>query len=139
MINAYYFRAHMYTLVPRQVREDMIWMADVGTDAVTIAVFEQDLYAARENIEVIHREAARVGLKLFAVPSRWGGQLAGAPKVPSMFTACHPETWVLNKDGTPYINPFCGPMSSVHHPDEQMACIARHLKSRTGCAISPDA
>ncbi len=116
MINAYYFRAHMYTLVPHQVRQDMAWMADAGTDAVTIAVLEQDLYAARENIDIIYREAARANLELFAVPSRWGGMVAGAPKVPSMFAATHPETWVINQDGSPYLTPFSGPLSSVHHP-----------------------
>jgi hypothetical protein len=61
-LNAYYFRAHMYTLVPRHVREDMEWMADIGTDAVTIGVLEQDLTAAVENIQIVHREAERAGL-----------------------------------------------------------------------------
>lgn len=103
----------MYTLVPDQVREDMEWIADTGTDAVTIAVLEQDLYAARENIETIHREAARVGLKLFAAPSRWAGQVAGAPRVPGLFTASHPETWVRNEDGTPYLSSYSGPMPSL--------------------------
>ena len=41
-LSAYYFRAHMYTMVPHQVREDMKWMADHGTDAVDVAVLEQE-------------------------------------------------------------------------------------------------
>ena len=53
LLNAYYLRHHMYTLVPRHVREDMAWLADQGTDAVSIAVLEQDLFASRYNIEII--------------------------------------------------------------------------------------
>lgn len=26
LLNAYYFRAHTYTMIPRQVREDLLWM-----------------------------------------------------------------------------------------------------------------
>ncbi len=32
--NAYYSRQPMYTLVPRHVREDMEWMASIGTNTV---------------------------------------------------------------------------------------------------------
>ena len=42
MLSAYYFRAHLYTIVPHQVQEDFSWMADHGTDAVVIGVLEQD-------------------------------------------------------------------------------------------------
>lgn len=115
-LSAYYFRAHTYTLVPRHVREDMEWMRDCGTDAVCVGVLEQDLYAAVENIERICEEANRVGMQVWAVPSRWGGLVAGCPKVPSYFTATHPETWMLQPNGAPYYNGVHGPMSSVHHP-----------------------
>jgi hypothetical protein len=115
-LSAYYFRAHMYTLVPHQVREDMAWMADVGTNAVCLAVLEQDFHAGRENIEIIAKEADRFGMEVFAVPSRWGGLVAGSPKVPSLFSVLHPETWMLQADGTPYTSSVCGVHSSVHHP-----------------------
>ena len=117
LVTAYYFRAHMYTMVPRHVREDLRWMADCGTDALSLAVLEQDLFAAVENIEIVCTEAAKVGLKVFATPSRWGGLTAGAPKVPSLFSANHPETWALAKDGRPVKSPqVSGVISSVHHP-----------------------
>jgi hypothetical protein len=70
LLNAYYFRGHMYTLVPRHVREDMKWMADVGTNIVSVAVLEQDFFAAVENIEIICNEAAKLGMEVWAVPSR---------------------------------------------------------------------
>lgn len=116
LVNAYYFRAQMYTLVPHQVRQDMQWMADAGTKVVSLAVLEQDLFAARENIEILAEQAQRVGMELWAVPSRWGGLVAGAPKVPSLFSASHPETWILRPDGRPSLSKVCGPASSVHHP-----------------------
>ncbi len=113
---AYYLRQHMYTLVPRHVREDMQWMADVGTHHVAVAVLEQDLFAARENLTILCREAERVGMSVHAVPSRWGALFAGAPKVPSLFAATHPEAWIINRDGKPCMSPVWGPMASVHHP-----------------------
>ena len=60
LVNAYYFRAHMYTMVPRHVREDLRWMADNG-NALTLAVLEQDLFAAVENIRIVCEEAAKLG------------------------------------------------------------------------------
>lgn len=116
MLTAYYFRQHMYTLVPKYVREDMAWMADVGTDAIAVGLLEQDLYAAVENVRIVAEEADRAGMKLLIVPSRWGGLVAGSPKVPSYFTATHPETWIHRPDGSPHYNGVCGPISSVFHP-----------------------
>ncbi|HBC88375.1 MAG TPA: hypothetical protein DCZ94_15610 [Lentisphaeria bacterium] len=114
-VTAYYFRAHTYTIVPRHVREDMEWMADHGTDAISIGVLEQDLFAAIENYQIICEEARRVGMQTFATPSRWGGLVAGCPKVPSIFCARHPEAAVRNPDGSPLID-WIGTKASVHHP-----------------------
>lgn len=113
-LSAYYFRAHMVTMVPRHVREDMEWMADVGTDAVVAAVLEQDLHAAVENLAVIAAEAERVGMALYATPARWGSLVAGSPKVPSTFASSNPEVWALDENGAP--RRFIGPVASVHHP-----------------------
>jgi hypothetical protein len=117
LLNAYYFRAHMYTLVPRHVREDLKWMADAGTDVVSIAILEQDLTAAVENVSIIQNEAAKEGMKVFVVPSRWGGLLAGAPKVPSHFSVTNPQTWLQKKDGTFYTDANVGVHSSVHYSE----------------------
>src|ERR1700710_1383630 len=72
ILNAYYFRAHMYTIVPRQVREDLKWMAGIGTNVVSIAILEQDMTSAVENVTIICNEAEKLGMKVYAVPSRWG-------------------------------------------------------------------
>ncbi|MFN7938093.1 MAG: hypothetical protein U0R19_32490 [Bryobacteraceae bacterium] len=117
IVNAHYFRAHMYTMVPRHVREDLAWMAGAGCTHLTLAVLEQDLFAAVENIEIVCNEAAKRNLKVIATPARWGGLTAGAPKVPSLFSALHPETWILNEDGSTYQAPrVSGVISSIHHP-----------------------
>jgi hypothetical protein len=116
-IAAYYLNVHMYTCVPRHVRNDMEWMADKGTDYVCPGILEQDLFAAHENLALIIAEAERVGMKVLAVPSRWAGSTAGAPKVPSLFSMTHPETLMKNKRGTTAIGPrTAGGTSSVHHP-----------------------
>ena len=115
---AYYLNAHMYTYVPRHIRADMEWMADIGTSYVCVGVLEQDLFAAYENHAFIAAEAARAGMRIIAVPSRWGGLTAGAPKVPSLFSILNPQTWMVNKKGTTAVNPrVSGAISSVHHPD----------------------
>ncbi|MEO1054368.1 MAG: twin-arginine translocation signal domain-containing protein [Bacteroidota bacterium] len=117
LLNAYYFRAHMYTLVPRQVKEDLKWMADIGTNVVSVAILEQDLRAAVENVEIITNEANKLGMEVFVVPSRWGGLLAGAPKVPSVFTIQNPQTWLLKADGSFYKDRNVGVHSSVHYDE----------------------
>ncbi len=116
-LSGYYFRAHMYTLVPSQVREDLKWMADVGTNSVCVAILEQDLRAAVENVQIISEEAEKLGMELFVVPSRWGGLLAGAPKVPSVFTVQNPQAWLRKEDGSFYTDKNVGVHSSVHYPE----------------------
>jgi hypothetical protein len=117
-IAAYYLRAQMYTCVPHQIREDMEWMADKGTDYVCPAFLEQDLFAAYENHALIAEEARRAGMQVLAVPSRWGGLTAGAPKVPSLFSMLNPQTLIVNKKGSTALGArTSGGISSVHHPD----------------------
>ena len=116
-IAAYYLNAHMYTIVPRHVRADMEWMASIGTQYLCVGVLEQDLFAARENHALILAEATRVGMKVLAVPSRWAGLTAGAPKTPSLFSVANPDTWMMNKRGTTLVSPqVSGVISSIHHP-----------------------
>ncbi len=113
-VGALYFRAQLYTIVPRQVREDMEWMRDAGINTLVIGVLEQDLASARENIDVLCSEARRAGLKVWAIPSRWGNLVAGAPKVPCVFTGKKPDCWALRSNGKPWMGQF-GPYASIHH------------------------
>lgn len=115
ILNAYYLAANAYTVVPRRVREDMKWMASIGTNAVSISVLEQDFDSANYNVHIAVEEAKRAGITPYAVPSRWGSLVAGAPSVPSNFTETHPETWVMKSGGTPYTNSR-GHQSDPTHP-----------------------
>lgn len=115
---AYYIGANVYTCVPRHVRDDMTWMADKGTHYACISILEQDLFASFENLALIVEEAAHVGMKVLAVPSRWGGLTAGAPKVPSLFSVLNPQTWIVNERGsTRLMTKATGAISSVHSPE----------------------
>jgi len=117
-VAAYYIGANVYTCVPRHVREDMQWMADKGTHYVCISILEQDLFASYENQALIVDEAERVGMHVLAVPSRWGGLTAGAPKVPSLFSVLNPQTWIVNEHGsTKLMAKATGAISSVHSPE----------------------
>ena len=117
LLSCYYFRAHMYTMVPRHVREDLKWMADHGTDAIDLAILEQDMFAAVENIDIIANEAEKLGMKLFIVPSRWAGLVAGAPKVPSLFAVHNPHTWLMHTDGKPSYSEVSGVNCSIFYPE----------------------
>jgi hypothetical protein len=115
---AYYIGANVYTCVPRHIRDDMEWMADKGTHYVCTSVLEQDLFASYENLAMIGAEATRVGMQVLAVPSRWGGLVAGAPKVPSLFSVLNPQTWIVNERGTTRLMAQAsGAISSVHSPE----------------------
>lgn len=115
---AYYIGANVYTCVPQHVRYDMEWMADKGTHYVCTTILEQDLFASYENLSLVVAEAKRVGMQVLAVPSRWGGLVAGAPKVPSLFSVLNPQTWIVNEHGsTRLMTQATGAISSVHAPE----------------------
>lgn len=130
LITAYYFRAHMYTIVPKQVAADIRAIAEMGANAIAIALLEQDLFVAVENVKIISEEARKQNLKVFCVPSRWAGLVAGAPKVPSLFAVQNPETWAYNPDGKPQFNNTWGITCSVFHPETRKYFTEQLLKSQ---------
>ncbi len=117
MLSAYYLRAHMYTIVPRQVREDMEWMAGVGTQNVCVSLLEQDLFAAVENVNIIIAEAKRAGMQVLGVPTRLAGVYAGAPKVPSLWLSTRPHFWAKRPDGNPQVSTVNGPRGGMLYPE----------------------
>jgi hypothetical protein len=130
ILSAYYLNGAVFSMVERHIREDFQWMADVGTDAVCLSMYENDL-GNRRRWDIFCREAERAGLAVHAVPSRWGGLIAGWPGAPSQFAATHPDTWMLCEDGRPNFRGTWGPMCSVHHPATREfveACLDRVLE-----------
>ncbi|MCE9616067.1 MAG: hypothetical protein K8T26_17485 [Lentisphaerae bacterium] len=117
-LTAYYFRGQDLCVVRRHIREDMQWMADVGTDYAAVGVHEFQLERLGDaGFDIICDEAARVGIKIHAIPARWGGLIAGWSTAAGMFSATHPEAWMRNADGTPVIRNFAGgAICSIYHP-----------------------
>jgi len=112
-------------------RLDMLWLAAHSFDAIHIAVHEE-AYSNPMGVHLIIEEAHRVGLAVFAIPSRWCGLIAGWPVLAGHFAATRPDTWMIKKDGEYMFKPFCGPLCSVHHPDVQqhmITCIENMLNT----------
>ena len=70
-------------------------------------------------MNMIIDEAHAAGIKVYAIPSRWCGLIAGWPILAGHFAASRPDVWMRKEDGSPVIKNFCGPLCSVHHPDVQ--------------------
>ncbi|MCE9616066.1 MAG: hypothetical protein K8T26_17480 [Lentisphaerae bacterium] len=117
-LTAYYFNGQDSCVVRHQVREDLEWMADAGTDNVAVGVHEFQLDRLGScGLEIICSEAERVGIKVHAIASRWAGLIAGWPTAAGIFSATHPEAWIRNADGTPLIRNFAGgAICSIYHP-----------------------
>lgn len=117
-LTAYYFRGQDLCVVRRHIREDMQWMADVGTDYAAVGVHEFQLdRLGGAGLDVICSEAERVGIQVHAIASRWAGLIAGWPTAAGLFAATHPEAWMRNADGTPVIRNFAGgAICSFYHP-----------------------
>ncbi|GAA4273701.1 hypothetical protein U6A24_02810 [Aquimarina gracilis] len=116
LINNLYYRANTFHYNPSHIATDMQWMADHGTNALTMAISEVDFGTSERNIEAIVTQAHKRGIKVFFVTSRWAGVFAGAPKMPSIFAAKNPHTWSLNKKGRPYFH-SSGPICSIYYPE----------------------
>jgi len=116
ILSAHYFLQHTYTYHRRHIREDFAWIASVGARRVVISLLEQDLFAIDANLDCLCEEAERAGLQILALPSRWGGLVAGAPKTPSLRASSSPDTWMRKSGGSPELTAF-GPIMSIHHPD----------------------
>jgi hypothetical protein len=118
---AYYFMGQDLCVVRRHLRADLEWMAGIGTDGVAIGCHEFQLdYGNQQQLDLLFAEAQRAGLEVHAIPSRWGGLVAGWPPAAGMFAATHPQTWILDAQGRPLRHTFCaGPLCSIYAPETQ--------------------
>ena len=97
MISAYCLDYNTWTCIPRHVREDFEELRDMGVDTVCLSFSENDMAYARRTFEIIIEIAHEVGLKVFLIPSRIAGRFAGAPLMPSIWLAKHPE-YIISED-----------------------------------------
>jgi len=91
MISAYCLGYQHFTVIPHQMRENFADMAEMGFDAVCLSFSESEMTYSRRAFEIQVDLAKKAGLKVLAVPSRLGGRYAGAPLMPSIWLAFHPE------------------------------------------------
>ena len=91
MVSAYCLDYNNWTCIPRHVKEDFKEMADMGYDTVNLSFSESEMTYARRTFEILVDMAHQEGLKVNVIPSRIGGRFAGAPLMPSLWAANHPE------------------------------------------------
>ena len=116
LLSAYYFMGQDLCINPDHTRADMECLGEHGFDSIAVGIADFQ-FRTPQGVELICEEATRAGLGVLAIPSRWGGLVAGWPAAPGHFNAARPDTWMLAADGSPLVKGFCGPMCSVYHPD----------------------
>ena len=101
LVTAYYLCHGHWTVVPHQLEENFEDMAACGFNAVAMSFSESEMAYARRAFEIQITLAKKHGLKCLVIPSRLGGRFAGAPLMPSMWLATHPEARVPDRPGWP--------------------------------------
>ncbi len=99
LINAYYYAPHNHSLLRRHQRADLAHMAELGCDAVSVCVQEEQLsnwHQAR--LHALVDDAHAAGLAVHAVPNRWCGLVAGWLDGFSHWTLTHPHTFVPDQN-----------------------------------------
>lgn len=78
LLNCYYYAPHNHTLLGKHLRADLEHMREIGVDAVSICVQEEQLFNWHSRrLRNVTELARSVGLQVFAVPNRWCGLVAG--------------------------------------------------------------
>lgn len=114
--NAYLIHQAPYAMPPAHLRDTMAWLCAHGFDAVSIAVGEIDFDKNAINLRRVFEAAKQAGLAVHAVPSRWGGIVAGVPGMFSRFCMENPSCLVLDADGRPAVRSSWGFMASIYAP-----------------------
>ena len=96
LLTAYCLSYGNWTVIPRQWAKSFGEMSDLGFDAVALSFSESEMRYARRTFEMQIAAAHQAGIKVFVIPSRIGGRLAGAPLMGSLWlhenpSACLPE------------------------------------------------
>ena len=109
LITAYYLSHGHFTVIPHQLEENFADMTDCGFNAVAMSFSESEMQYSRRAFEIQVSLARKAGLKVFEIPSRLGGRFAGAPLMPGIWIAQHPEAQVPGYTG------FGAPIACLEH------------------------
>jgi hypothetical protein len=91
MLTAYCLSYGNWTVIPSQWRESFADMKNCGFDAVALSFSESEMRYSRRTFEMQVNMAHECGLKVFVIPSRLGGRLAGAPLMSSLWLTSNPQ------------------------------------------------
>lgn len=100
-ISAYTLSFQNWTVVPHHIEENFRDLRECGFDSVCLSFSESEAQYARRAFELQVKLAHEAGLKVYVVPSRLGGRMAGAPFMPSVWLARHPEAAEPNRSFLP--------------------------------------
>jgi len=89
LLSAYCLSYGNWTVIPGHWEKVFGDMRELGFDAVDLSFSESEAMYAMRTFELQVKAAHRQGLKVFVIPSRIGGRLAGAPYMPSPWLAAH--------------------------------------------------
>jgi len=109
IVTAYFLSHGNWTVIPRQLEENFKDMVDCGFNAVAISFSESEMFYSRRAFEIQVNLARRCGLRVFVIPSRLGNRFAGAPLMPSLWLAQHPEAQIPRYLG------WTGPMACLEN------------------------
>jgi hypothetical protein len=109
LVTAYCLAYGHWTVIPHQLAESFNDMVDCGFNAVALTFSESEMRYARRAFEIQVELAHQAGLKVFVIPSRLGNRFAGAPLMPSIWIAAHPESQV------PDVRNFIGPVGCLEN------------------------
>ena len=100
ILSAYCLSYGNWTVIPSQWEHVFADMREIGFDAVDLSFCESEAVYSMRTFEQQLNLAHKHGLKVFVIPSRFGGRFAGAPLMPSLWLNNHPECQV---PGHPFI------------------------------------
>jgi hypothetical protein len=99
LVSAYCLGYGNWTVIPKQWEQSFADMRANGFNAVALSFSESEMRYARRTFELQIKMAHDQGLKVFVIPSRLGGRLAGAPLMPSIWLNQHPESQIPEHPG----------------------------------------
>lgn len=99
LLTAYCLSYGNWTVIPHQWTECFCEMGDLGFHAVALSFSESEMHYARRTFEMQIAAAHQAGLKVFVIPSRLGGRLAGAPLMGSLWLDANPAAALPENPG----------------------------------------